>query len=64
MPSAMITGASRGLGEAIATDLAANGVRLAVIDIDREAVDRLRDQGHDAIVQGDPRHRPGGAVGD
>jgi NAD(P)-dependent dehydrogenase (short-subunit alcohol dehydrogenase family) len=53
---AVITGGAGGLGEAIATDLTANGVRLAVIDIDREAVDRLRDQGHDAIVHhGDAR---------
>jgi NAD(P)-dependent dehydrogenase (short-subunit alcohol dehydrogenase family) len=57
---AVLTGGAGGLGEAIATDLAANGVRLAVIDIDREAVDRLRgslgDQGRDAIVHhGDAR---------
>jgi NAD(P)-dependent dehydrogenase (short-subunit alcohol dehydrogenase family) len=53
---AVITGGAGGLGEAIATDLAANGVRLAVIDIDGEAVGRLRDHGHDAIVHhGDAR---------
>lgn len=57
---AVITGGAGGLGEAIASDLAANGVRLAVIDIDREAVDGLRrslgKQGRDAILHhGDAR---------
>lgn len=59
---AVITGGAGGLGEAIASDLAANGVRLAVIDIDGEAVENLAksldDQGCDAIVHhGDARDR-------
>lgn len=57
---ATITGGAGGLGEAIALDLAANGVRIAVIDIDDDAVTTLRDtlaqRGHDAIVNhGDAR---------
>ena len=57
---AVITGGAGGLGGAAAADLAANGVRLAVIDIDGEAVDSLRrsleKQGHEAIVHhGDAR---------
>jgi 3-oxoacyl-[acyl-carrier protein] reductase len=57
---AVVTGGAGGLGEAITSDLAANGVRPAVIDIDAEAADRLRhtlaDAGRDAIVQhGDAR---------
>jgi 3-oxoacyl-[acyl-carrier protein] reductase len=51
---AVVTGGAGGLGQAIASDLAANGVRLAVIDIDAEAADLLRrslaDAGHDALV--------------
>ncbi|TDV49860.1 SDR family NAD(P)-dependent oxidoreductase [Actinophytocola oryzae] len=39
---ALVTGGAGGLGRAIATDLAANGVRLAIIDRDREALDDLR----------------------
>jgi 3-oxoacyl-[acyl-carrier protein] reductase len=57
---AVITGGAAGLGQAIASDLAANGVRLAVIDIDGEAVEGLRrslgERGCDAIVHhGDAR---------
>lgn len=57
---AVITGGAGGLGEGIARDLADNGVRVAVIDIDPaavEALDRaLADAGHDAIVRhGDAR---------
>lgn len=57
---AVITGGAGGLGEAIAIDLAANGVCVAVIDIDGAAIDNLRralgEQGGDAIVQrGDAR---------
>ncbi|SEF56277.1 NAD(P)-dependent dehydrogenase, short-chain alcohol dehydrogenase family [Thermomonospora echinospora] len=57
---AVVTGGAGGLGEAVARDLAANGVRPAVIDIDGEAVESLRrslsEQGHDAIVHhGDAR---------
>ncbi len=57
---AVVTGGAGGLGGGIALDLAANGVRVAVIDIDEDAVDLLRrslqDGGHDAIVlHGDAR---------
>jgi 3-oxoacyl-[acyl-carrier protein] reductase len=57
---AVVTGGAGGLGAAIVTDLAANGVRPAVIDIDSGAADRLSrsldEQGHDAIVRhGDAR---------
>lgn len=57
---AVITGGAGGLGEVIVRDLAANGVRLAVIDIDRDSVaalaSSLHDQGLDAIVRhGDAR---------
>lgn len=57
---AVITGGAGGLGEAVASDLAANGVQLAVIDIDGEAVESLRrslgERGADAVVHyGDAR---------
>lgn len=57
---AVITGGAGGLGESIALDLAANGVRTAVIDIDGKAVEVLRsaldEAGHEAIVHvGDAR---------
>jgi 3-oxoacyl-[acyl-carrier protein] reductase len=57
---AVITGGAGGLGEQITLDLAANGVRVAVIDVDREAVARvgevLEERGDDAVVQvGDAR---------
>jgi NAD(P)-dependent dehydrogenase (short-subunit alcohol dehydrogenase family) len=57
---AVVTGGAGGLGEAIVSDLAANGVRTAVIDLDGAAADRLRrslaGEGRDAIVhQGDAR---------
>jgi NAD(P)-dependent dehydrogenase (short-subunit alcohol dehydrogenase family) len=39
---AVVTGGAGGLGRAIVEDLAANGVRVAVIDIDEKAVDSLR----------------------
>jgi NAD(P)-dependent dehydrogenase (short-subunit alcohol dehydrogenase family) len=57
---AVITGGAGGLGRAIAADLAANGVRIAVLDIDAEAAVGLRDElasrGAAAIVQtGDAR---------
>lgn len=57
---AVITGGAGGLGEAITSDLAANGVRVAVIDIDAEAAASLSrsltEQGCEAIVHhGDAR---------
>ncbi|TCN49007.1 NAD(P)-dependent dehydrogenase (short-subunit alcohol dehydrogenase family) [Rhodococcus sp. SMB37] len=57
---AVVTGGAGGLGAAIVEDLAANGVRPAVIDLDDAAVKELRDvldkQGVDHIVtQGDAR---------
>jgi 3-oxoacyl-[acyl-carrier protein] reductase len=57
---AVVTGGAGGLGEAISLDLAANGVRLAVIDIDEDGVNRLRqsleERGHEALVhRGDVR---------
>jgi len=55
---AIITGGAGGLGEAISTDLAANGVRLAIVDRDEEAVERIAAvlDDRDAIVQlGDAR---------
>lgn len=39
---AAVIGGGGGLGEAISVDLAANGVRLAVIDIDESGVNKLR----------------------
>jgi NAD(P)-dependent dehydrogenase (short-subunit alcohol dehydrogenase family) len=57
---AVVTGGAGGLGEAISLDLAANGVRIAVVDRDEAAVERIRqrlvDDDHDAIVHvGDAR---------
>lgn len=57
---AVVTGGAGGLGEAVVSDLAANGVRVAVIDIDEEAAEGLRrslgERGCDAIVHhGDAR---------
>jgi NAD(P)-dependent dehydrogenase (short-subunit alcohol dehydrogenase family) len=57
---AVITGGAGGLGQAIVADLAANGVRPAVLDIDADAAKefaaRLADDGRDALVrQGDAR---------
>ena len=39
---AVVTGGAGGLGRAIVTDLAANGVAVAVVDVDTEAVRRAR----------------------
>ena len=39
---AVVTGGAGGLGRGISTDLAANGVRVAALDIDAEAVEALR----------------------
>ncbi|MEU1983059.1 SDR family NAD(P)-dependent oxidoreductase [Nocardia sp. NPDC019395] len=57
---AVITGGAGGLGRAIVSDLADNGVRPAVLDIDPVAADELRallaDRGHDALIcTGDAR---------
>lgn len=57
---AIVTGGAGGLGEAITLDLAANGVRVALVDRDAEAVERitaaLESGGYESIVQlGDAR---------
>jgi 3-oxoacyl-[acyl-carrier protein] reductase len=57
---AVVTGGAGGLGEAITLDLAANGVRVALVDRDETAVAQieaaLADAGHDGIVRtGDAR---------
>lgn len=57
---AIVTGGAGGLGEAISLDLAANGVRIALVDRDDDAVERitatLDEHGGDPIVQtGDAR---------
>ena len=54
---AVVTGGAGGLGGAISRDLAANGVHLAVLDIDATVVDELRgdlDDEH-VVVHGDAR---------
>ena len=55
---ALVTGGAGGLGRGISIDLAANGVRVAALDVDPEAVDSLQAEmgGADVIVQrGDAR---------
>lgn len=57
---AMVTGGAGGLGEAISIDLATNGVRVALVDRDEQAVERLEQRfgagNADVIVQvGDAR---------
>jgi NAD(P)-dependent dehydrogenase (short-subunit alcohol dehydrogenase family) len=57
---AIVTGGAGGLGEAISLDLAANGVRIALVDRDEAAVERitrwLAKEDHDSIVHvGDAR---------
>jgi 3-oxoacyl-[acyl-carrier protein] reductase len=57
---AVITGGAGGLGESIVLDLAANGGRVAVIDLDAAALEALRlrlvKEGHDPIAHhGDAR---------
>ncbi|MFJ9124277.1 SDR family NAD(P)-dependent oxidoreductase [Streptomyces sp. NPDC102340] len=55
---AVITGGAGGLGSAIVHDLAANGVRTAVLDRDEKAAQALEDAlaGHDTLVRtGDVR---------
>ena len=55
---AAVTGGAGGLGGGITRDLAANGVRLAVLDIDKDASDRMRAElGDDHVVRhGDARN--------
>jgi 3-oxoacyl-[acyl-carrier protein] reductase len=58
--AAIVTGGAGGLGEAITVDLAANGVRIALVDRDEAAIaritQRLHDMGADSIVHtGDAR---------
>lgn len=54
---AVVTGGAGGLGGAISRDLAANGVRLAIVDHDLAAVDEIRSElGPEAlVVHGDAR---------
>ncbi len=57
---AVITGGAGGLGSSIAVDLAANGVRVAVVDFDGKALGRLTSQldeaGHEHLaIAGDVR---------
>ncbi|KAA9156230.1 SDR family oxidoreductase [Amycolatopsis acidicola] len=53
---AVFTGGAGGLGRAISKDFAANGVRVAVLDLDQAAVDALGGELGDALVrQGDAR---------
>lgn len=56
---AVVTGGAGGLGGAISRDLAANDVRLAVLDNDPDAVDEIRPElGPDSmVVVGDARER-------
>ncbi len=60
---AVVTGGAGGLGEDISKDLSANGVRVAVVDIDGGAVEALRDwfaeQSGDAIVHHGDARDPG-----
>src|SRR5690242_19453080 len=53
---AVVTGGAGGLGEAIVSDLGANGVQVAVLDIDEAAVAGLSAAMPDAVVHhGDAR---------
>jgi NAD(P)-dependent dehydrogenase (short-subunit alcohol dehydrogenase family) len=67
-PAVVITGAAGGIGEAIARRMAAGGARVALIDLDRVAVDALAAELGDraiplvADVVGD-RRRPGAGRG-
>jgi NAD(P)-dependent dehydrogenase (short-subunit alcohol dehydrogenase family) len=57
---AVVTGGAGGLGEQISLDLATNGVRVAIVDIDEEAVaalpGKLGERANDAVIRhGDAR---------
>lgn len=53
---AIVTGGAGGLGAAISTDLAANGVHVGLVDIDPDAVARIADLLPDAVTMvGDVR---------
>jgi 3-oxoacyl-[acyl-carrier protein] reductase len=52
---AVVPGGAGGLGAAISRDLAANGVHLAVLDIDPDAVASLGLEGDHVVRQGDAR---------
>jgi 3-oxoacyl-[acyl-carrier protein] reductase len=62
---AVVTGGAGGLGAAITADLAANGVRLAVIDIDSAAASSLELSlaGHDTVVHAGDARDPDALVG-
>jgi len=64
---AVVTGGAGGLGAAIAADLAANGVRLGVIDIDAAAAGSLESSlaaaGHEAIVAAGDARDPAALAG-
>ncbi|MET8651159.1 SDR family NAD(P)-dependent oxidoreductase [Nocardia aurea] len=58
---AVVTGGAGGLGQAVVTDLAANGVRVAVLDADADAAAALgrlaAERGHDVLIEvGDARN--------
>ncbi len=53
---AVVTGGAGGLGRSIVSDLAANEVQVAAVDVDEEAVGRLQDELPDALaMRGDAR---------
>lgn len=46
----LVTGAGRGIGEAIARDMAARGARVGVLDLDGDAAQRVADDLPDAVA--------------